>query len=157
MKNKIIRIIYIVTITLIILIAGIAGFVYFGLRGISESHINANVPDESVFDEYLLRDLDYYFSEAEEKSIEIEYELLRDYPTQTGTAFPKYYIWVIVKDESSGEIIENGLARVASVRKESFQVFDYFSETDIKNNIDSVYKVFPQDVINKAESKITLD
>jgi hypothetical protein len=54
-------------------------------------HIEANVPEQKNFRTYLTRDLNSYFASASSQPVSVEYDLLRDYPTQTGIAYPKYY------------------------------------------------------------------
>src|SRR5690242_21832060 len=61
------------------------------------SHIEAHVPSEREFDAFLTRDLEHYFTTKEKKNVTVTYELLRDMPTQTGIAYPKFYAWVIVR------------------------------------------------------------
>ena len=75
-------------------------------RGIQESHIQGNVPEASTFDAYLKRDVASFFQAKFRKSLEISYDLLRQGPTQSGVALPKYYLWVRVIDQ--GTIIEEG-------------------------------------------------
>ncbi|MDA0339877.1 MAG: hypothetical protein O2910_08615 [Proteobacteria bacterium] len=61
---------------------------------ISQSHIDANVPSSKDFDAFFRRDLEAYFTLPPNYDVKLEYELLRDGPTQTGLAFPKFYAWV---------------------------------------------------------------
>jgi hypothetical protein len=59
---------------------------------IGESQIEGNVPPPEVFDTYMQRDLGTYLC-AGAKDCRVAYFLLRDGPTQTGIAYPKYYLW----------------------------------------------------------------
>src|SRR5438045_2576003 len=74
------------------------------MDSIADSHIRANVPDEKDFDNFLKRDLAAYFKELKKKDVVVEYELLRNGPTQSGIAFPKFYAWVRVKED--GNLLE---------------------------------------------------
>jgi hypothetical protein len=82
---------------------------------IADSHIRANVPDEKDFDNFLRRDLAAHFKELKKKEVVVEYELLRGGPTQSGTAFPKFYAWVRVKE--NGNLLEEGAVRIAAIEK----------------------------------------
>jgi hypothetical protein len=85
---------------------------------IAESHVRANVPEEKDFDSFLKRDLESYFKDLKKKNIVVEYQLLRDGPTQSGIAFPKFYCWVTIKE--NGVIVEDGAVRVAAMEKKRF-------------------------------------
>src|SRR5688572_13387656 len=82
-------------------------------ESIAESHIRGNVPDEKDFDKFLKRDLEKYFKDVKQKTVTVDYELLRKGPTQSGIAFPKFYAWVTVRD--GAVVIEQGAIRVAAV------------------------------------------
>lgn len=60
------------------------------IDSIADSHIQANVPSEKDFDNFLKRDLAAYFKDDLKKDVTVEYELLRNAPTQSGIAFPKF-------------------------------------------------------------------
>lgn len=65
------------------------------------THVDTNVPETEEFDRILGRDLDSYFrSRTGESSLSIDYELLRLGPTQSGTAYPKFYAWVQVSSKA---------------------------------------------------------
>ena len=86
-------------------------------ESIAESHIRANVPDEKDFDKFLKRDLEQYFKDALQKTVTVEFELLRKGPTQTGIAYPKFYAWVTIRD--GVKVIDQGAVRVAAVLAKS--------------------------------------
>lgn len=119
---------------------------------LADSHIRANVPDEKDFAAFLKRDLESYFKELKKKNLVVEYQLLRDGPTQSGTAFPKFYIWVTVKE--NGTLVEDGAVRVAAMEKERFAVTDYLARADIERDFDRVYQTFPRTVADKIKEKI---
>ena len=119
---------------------------------IADSHIRANVPDEKDFESFLKRDLEKYFKDLKKKDVVVEYQLLRDGPTQSGTAFPKFYAWVTVKE--NGTLIEDGAVRVAAIEKKYFGVYDYLSRADIERDPDKIYKTFPRPVADNIKAKI---
>src|SRR5438094_5556117 len=68
------------------------------MAAIAESHIKGNVPAKARFDKYLWRDLTAYFARSTGKKVAVAYEFLREGPTQTGSSYPKYYLWVLIDD-----------------------------------------------------------
>src|SRR5262249_3284982 len=83
-------------------------------------HIAANVPDTANFKAFLIRDLNSYFSSSLQKPVKVEYELLRNGPTQTGIAYPKYYAWVRIYEGST--MLEEGAVRLAAMNRTAFDV-----------------------------------
>jgi hypothetical protein len=73
-------------------------------------------------------------------------------PTQSGTAFPKFYIWVTVKE--NGTLLEDGAVRVAAMEKTRFAVTDYLTRADIERDVDKVYQTFPRPVADKIKEKV---
>lgn len=123
------------------------------IDSIAESHIEGNVPDEKDFDNFLKRDLAAYFKEQTGKDVIVEYELLRNVPTQSGVAFPKFYAWVKVKAKDN--LIEEGAVRLAAMEKKRFGITDYLKRADIERDVERVYKVFPRPVGDKIKEKIS--
>jgi hypothetical protein len=119
---------------------------------IADSHVRANVPDAKDFDTFLMRDLESYFKDLKKKNIGVEYQLLRDGPTQSGTAFPKFYCWVTITE--NGALVEDGAVRVAAMEKKRFGVYDYLARADIERDMDKVYQTFPRSVADKIKEKI---
>ena len=82
----------------IVFLIGLVSFGYSAeqvlnpLAGVRRSHIQGNVPVE--FDQVLKRDLTTYFQELNKDVVTVQYELLRNTPSQVGVGSPKYYIWV---------------------------------------------------------------
>src|SRR5205085_2879741 len=96
---------------------------------IQGSHIRANVPDSSDFKSFMVRDLTAHFSGLYGPCI-VEYELLRDEPTQVGVAYPKYYAWVTIA--SGNGVKREGAARIAAVEKERFDVTNFVESGEIR-------------------------
>ncbi len=85
-------------------------FVYQGFKFISmiiivakitESDVEGNVPSKVDFDRFLERDLENYFKPKYGDEIKVKYSLFREGPTQTGIAYPKYYLWVSINKEKN--------------------------------------------------------
>ncbi len=119
---------------------------------IADSHVRANVPDEKDFAVFLKRDLESYFKDLKQKEVVVDYQLLRDGPTQSGTAFPKFYLWVTVKEKSS--VLEDGAVRVAAMDKKNFEVIDYLTRAHIEQDLEKIYKTFPRPVADKIKTMI---
>jgi hypothetical protein len=118
---------------------------YFLLSGMRESHISANVPDQTQFSVILTRDLNSYFSQKLGSQADAKYQLLRE------AAFPKFYAWVTVASLPSERKIEEGAIRLAAVDKASFSVTAFVSVDDIKTHPDDLKKIFPAEVIERIK------
>ena len=155
-KNK--KIVLAALVLIIVLIISILVYVrniYYQAQVVSDiatSHIQANVPDNDDFDKFLTRDLETYFKGIYKKDILVKYEYLREGATQTGIAYPKYYLWVTISD--SNQTIDEGAARVAAIDKQRFDVTDYLSHSDIKTEVDKIYSIFPKPVCEKIKEKL---
>ncbi|WP_417914485.1 hypothetical protein [Candidatus Electronema sp. JM] len=110
---------------------------------IQQSHIDGNVPIASEFRPLLERDLLAYFRASSRPSAtSVEYKLLRDAPTQSGLAFPKYYAWVKVSADS--KTLCEGAARMAAIERTHFEITHFIASQDIKAAPDAVGRVFPE-------------
>lgn len=147
MKKLVLRLLIILVLVITSVGAGLVGLVYFGLKGIPESHIAANVPDKDVFAEYLYRDLARFFSAKLKREVQVDYKLLREEPTQVGVGAPKFYAWVSITDAQSGQIIESGAVRVGANAKETFTVTDFVSTHAARADLEQLRRVFPEDVV----------
>lgn len=122
------------------LVSALVGFL-LSIQLTGCGHIEANVPDDGNFGPFLVRDLKSYFESTSKKPIHVEYDLLRDFPTQTGIAFPKYYAWVRILDGKT--MIEQGAVRLAACHKTDFEVTDFVSKEQIKKNPEMIRAIFP--------------
>src|SRR3954447_2349408 len=86
------------------------------------SHVEANAAKGGLSDEYLRRDLTSYFCKGE-KDCRVEYEYLREGATQSGVAYPKYYLWV--KCFEKDKLTTEGAARVAAIEQKTFDVTNF--------------------------------
>lgn len=114
------------------------------------SQIQGNVPKH--FDKLLKRDLTTYFQDLYKEVVTVEYELLRDIPTQVGVALPKYYIWVKIYAQKG--LLDEGAVKVAAVEKTHFTVLNYLAIADLKKSPDRINQVFPLPVGNKIRSRL---
>jgi hypothetical protein len=117
---------------------------------LADSHIEANVPKGALFDEYLKRDLNAYFC-ADSKDCTVEYELLREGPTQTGISYPKYYLWARCLRKKTVE--REGALRVAAIEQKRFDVTNFLSRDDISKSPEEVGSVFPAALVDKVIQK----
>lgn len=116
-----------------------------------ESHIAANVPSTNDFRLFLIRDLTAYLKPTHGNKLTVDYELLRDGPTQSGVAYPKFYLWLRATN-AENTVIE-GAVRVAAIEKKRFDVTDFIPRTDIVSHPDPLDRIFPQAVIEKILTK----
>jgi hypothetical protein len=123
------------------------------MRAIGQSHVDANVPDAKDFDRILQRDITLYVTDRRDENISVSVELLRDVPSQSGVALPKFYIW-IVKRDAKGQIMEEAAARIAAINKDHFDVVQYYDRKRLESEPDLVSKVFPEDVYAKILAKL---
>ena len=109
---------------------------------VQSSHIEANVPDTSNFDGILRRDLVAYFrANGQADADRVEYQLLRDAPTQSGISYPKYYAWV--QPFAANVALPAGAVRLAAVERSRFEVTNFVTKSAIQSNRASVEAVFP--------------
>ena len=113
------------------------------LADIQRSHIEGNVPSPDLFDVLLERDLlEYFHKELSKPVSKVKFRLLRDGPTQSGVAYPKYYLWVLVINGS--EKITEGAVRVAAIDKKRFDVTNFVNKKEIQNNPEQLSLIFPK-------------
>ena len=134
-------------------------FIYLGLSilllcscGIQESHIEANIPVEAEFDQFLKRDLSKFMNQKLGKTVSVEFEFLLKKPTQSGLSYPKYYLWVVSYE--GGEPVAQGAARLVAMDKKEFMVSDYVHAADILSKPESIFNIFPARVCEDIERKV---
>jgi len=120
------------------------------LSDIATSHVEGNVPPGKLFDELLTRDLNDYFC-RNSNDCKVQYELLRDGPTQSGTSYPKYYLWV--RFTKGGTVAGEGAVRVAAIDQKSFEVTHFLSRELISQAPSQVASIFPAALVNKIVEK----
>jgi len=118
---------------------------------VAESHIAANVPEAKDFRSFLIRDLTTHLKPKLGEGITVDYELLRDGPTQTGLAYPKFYVWVTVTKPDKSVV--DGAARLAAIDGKKFQVTTFVSRSEILAQPQALASVFPQLLLDKIRTK----
>jgi hypothetical protein len=123
------------------------------MQDIQRSHIEANVPAPADFERFLKRDLVSYFAQARKKNLPVDFELLRDGPTQSGVSYPKFYVWVRVAGGKSPE--DRGAVRLAAIEKKRFEVTAFLSEEVIRSDPEGIFRLFPGQVCERIKAKVT--
>jgi hypothetical protein len=119
------------------------------------SHIHANVPASTNFSSFLKRDLlSYFHNQGLVAATSVSFTLLRDGPTQSGVAYPKFYVWVLVLNGK--KVLTQGAARVAAIEQSHFEVTDFLSSSKVRALPEEVSSVFPaplvSSIVSRAES-----
>ena len=110
---------------------------------IAQSHIDANVPPARQFHPLLKRDLEAFFRSAGQRpDIDVGYEVPREGPTQSGVAYPKYYVWV--KAQAPQGLVEEGAVRLAAIDRTRFEVTHFLRKADIQADHGTVERIFPK-------------
>ncbi|UTM21763.1 hypothetical protein [Dyadobacter chenhuakuii] len=115
-------------------------------QDVQKSYLEANIPDQLQFDSLLKRDLEKYFS-TKSKQVVVKWEFLREGPTQSGVAYPKYYLWT--KIYTDDKMLKEGAVRVAAIEKARFDITDFVSIKEINNHRKDIYMIFPGAVCEK--------
>lgn len=111
------------------------------MQDLQSAHIAANVPVGADFEAFLIRDLTAYFVGQGVPAPTVTYELLRDGPTQSGVAYPKYYVWA--KAVGSDGMVVEGAARTAAIERTRFEITDFVTRQAITANPDSLAMAVP--------------
>lgn len=109
-------------------------------------NVKNNVPDASQFDRLMARDLQKAFCSQSVGSCRVHYELLRNGPTQSGTSWPKFYVWV--ERYESGALTASGATVLAAMDQVEFKVWRFMSHREISEYPDLVGKTFPAPLVN---------
>ena len=121
------------------------------IPSVAEYHIAANVPNTNDFRPFLIRDLSAHLKSIYGDKLTVDYELLRDGPTQSGIAYPKFYLWLRATNAEKTAI--EGAVRVAAIDKKRFDVTTFIPRADIVSHPDALARVFPQELIEKILTK----
>jgi hypothetical protein len=116
---------------------------------VASSQIEGNVKKGKAFEEHLERDLSSYF--CTDKDCRVEYEFLPDGPTQSGTSYPRYYLWV--KCFTGEKLTREGAVRVAAMDQTAFDVTHFVSAKDIVTSPGEVAQIFPAALLDKIAKK----
>ena len=118
-------------------------------KNLQKSHVKTDVPEQDEFSKFIQRDLQSYFHlELNRTDIKVNFELLRKGATQSGMAYPKFYAWVNVFD-NSGNKLESGAVRLAAVDGDRFEISDFINKSSILGKRVELADVFPELLIDK--------
>ena len=131
----------ILAIALFAVIGVYSGCQTAAVESVASSHVEANAPASDQFQKLMVRDLKFYLDARTGLDLKIEYDLLRDGPTQTGISYPKYYVWVRGLDED--RVIIDGAARVAAIDRSRFEITHFLPRQKIRGSSADVEKIFP--------------
>ena len=119
---------------------------------LSASQIRKNAPDDAAFSRMLQRDLNAYFRHEGFRGAVVRFALLRRSATQSGVAYPKFYLWVEVRSAAGRQT--SGAVRVAAIERKQFAVTNFLSAQAIRADPGRVGSVFPvalvQGIIDRA-------
>jgi hypothetical protein len=106
-----------------------------------QSHIDANVPPDSLFDRFLRRDLAKYFRPSLGPDLTVQFDLLRRGPTQVGIGYPKFYLSVqITRDR---QLLKKGYVCVAAMEREEFFITAFIPQAAVLADSTVLDSVFP--------------
>ena len=121
---------------------------------IQQSHIDGNVPDDIQLDSVLRRDLSRYFASRAGHRVEVEYSFLRQGPTQSGVAYPKFYLWVVARDSAGSRVVGDGAVRIALIDKAQADVTNFLSRAHLVRDPASADSVFPAPVVVEIRKRL---
>jgi hypothetical protein len=119
------------------------------------SHIEANIPPQEIFQETLERDCLSHLLGLGYRGDRIEVELLRTGPTQSGMSFPKYYVWIALR--KSDAVVTTGAARLAAVNGQRFEVTEYMPAEQVRENPTRLSAVFPAALVEYIRARSRKD
>lgn len=117
----------------------------------SFSRIDDNVPRLKNFNRILKRDLTTFIkTKYTEDALQIEYEMLQDFPIQSGESYPTYCAWVTVISDLKQ--IDEGAVRVAAIERTHFEITDYLRRSELTDK--DISAIFPASVCEKIKEKL---
>ena len=117
-----------------------------------QSHIDANVPPDSLFGQFIRRDLAKYFQLSPDSDLTVQFDLLRRGPTQVGISYPKFYLSVRITRRR--QLLKEGYARVAAVNREGFDVTDFIPRAAVLADSAVLAGIFPESVRAEIMTRI---
>jgi hypothetical protein len=114
---------------------------------VQRSHIEEHVPPADQAETILRRDLAAFFTASTgQKVASLQIVALRDGPTQSGVAYPKFYFWVLASGTDA--VLAEGAVRVAAIDQVRFEVTDFLPKAKIQQLPGEVAAVFPQPLVS---------
>ena len=108
--------------------------------------------ETSPLDQRLEQGLSRYFRERERTQVHVEHHYLREGPTITGIAFPKYYLWVQVRDSDGSTLRTEGAVRVADLDS-VVQITHFVPRDTMRSDPTVLDSIFPALVIQTMQSR----
>jgi hypothetical protein len=109
---------------------------------------------QSATNPALAQELATYLEPDFGDTLTVDYELLRDIPTQVGVAVPKYYVWLTAMEGDT--VLVEGAARVAAEDSETFTVLDFVSRQSVVENPEQLNSIFPAALIPSIRTRAGL-
>lgn len=79
----------------------------------------------------------------------MDYELLRNGPTQSGVAYPKFYLWL--RATNTEKTVIEGAVRVAAIEKKRFDVTNFIPRTYIVSHPEAVAGRSPNQCLRRFD------
>ena len=151
MKKYLVLVVCVIGALVVCAIGAMQALTQLTANEIQQSHIEGNVPQAGEFEQLLTRDLLAYFTaHGYPQAVRVKYTLLRRNPTQTGVAYPKFYVWVQVYDTAG--VAVRGAARLAAIERRGFEITDFMSAESIRAEPGIVGKIFPESLVANIQS-----
>jgi hypothetical protein len=130
----------------------------------SRSRVTANVPSSNDFRLFLIRDLTAYLnsdatgyleSTHGDQLVVVDYEILLNGPTQSGTAYPEFYVWLNATNAelSVPQPVLEGAATVAAIEKKRFEVVNFSPKAGFVSHPFTHLGKFPESLREKINAK----
>jgi len=119
------------------------------------SHITANAPPDASFMTMLQRDVRAYLLANRLPANSLEIEPLRKGATQSGVAYPKYYVWIRAVDDARHHIA--GAMRVAAIDRVRFDVTDFTPAASIRSDPTPLASIYPAVLIPAIRQHATAE
>lgn len=99
----------------------------------------------------LIQELETYLEPDFGEDLVVEYDLLRDVPTQVGVALPKYYVWLTARQGTT--VVVAGAARIAAEGEDRFSVLNFVPQSAIADDPEQLTRIFPAALIPDIEAR----
>lgn len=133
----------------------LTSFIFYFTQNRSRTTIQPNIlPKVSqtvAFNDSLQEYLNEQFQSNYEGNISVQFEFLREEATQTGNAYPKYYLWVIILDNA--QLIDEGAIRLALLDQNTFEITHYITKSQMKEDPTSLEMIFPKEVVEYIKQR----
>lgn len=115
------------------------------------SHAAGAVEQRNRLQEPLADGIAVYARQTLGRAVTVEFESLRDAPTQSGIAYPKFYVWARLFEDT--KLVPEGAMRVAAINDDRFQVTDYVTAAQIVSEPEQLARIFPAELLGRLKAK----